>query len=65
VRSPAFQRYTALCVELHDREADLQDDIRDAWLDLPLRTRLRVILTVPWRDAVTEVAASFRQRQSD
>ncbi len=59
----ALARYNRVCADLHENAApaDLAAT-EEAWAALPLRTRLRVIFTVPWRDAVVEVVEAVRRR---
>ncbi len=57
--SPALVRYHAACEQFHEYNADDDDGIAEAWAALPLRTRLRVILAVPWRDALHEIRSAI------
>jgi hypothetical protein len=59
-RSAALRRYDEACARYHQAAFDVfEDEITAAWEVLPLRTRLRVMLALPWRDALHEVRAHF------
>lgn len=62
--SAELAHYNQVCQGLYGPLSDdAQAAVNDAWAAMPLRTRLRVIFTVPWRDAVTELAAAVTARR--